>query len=372
MIAERPRAWDTAGTALPVIPPRFALFELAVFLFIALAEWLWEPFPDLNRLNPHPYWIPVLLLSLQYGTVSGLLAAAIAIAGSVLIGVVEPEIGESYFAFLVRTWSQPVLWLVVALLVGAFRMRQIEYRDDLEAEVADLRARSLALVDHADNLKGRCDLLERRLAADSGPQTDRLLDAFGMLAEARGDGWGAALDSALDIVVPGAQASVFAVKGEDLALVHAHRWAEGAKWRREMRGAEPLAQAVLGEARALTILSAIDERMLAGEGLFAVPVIDPNGGAVVGLLKIETIGAKYIEAALTPRLAVLAAHLAPVLAARGASGQIARPRLAEPAARASAPRLKLWSPIGSAGAGRAESREVERNERTPSRPATRS
>ncbi len=115
-----------------VLPPRMAFVELAIFALIILLEWQFDQFPDITRINPHPYWIAVLLLSLQYGTVAGLASAGLAILGQVLIGLPEPDIEERYFNYLIRVWTQPVLWLLVALLLGAFRSRQIEKREYLK------------------------------------------------------------------------------------------------------------------------------------------------------------------------------------------------------------------------------------------------
>ena len=365
MIGDRSRAFGQGGTILPVMPTRFALFELGIFVAIVLGELLLNSFPDLTRMNPHPYWIAVLLLSLQYGTVSGLLAAVIAIAGSVMIGMAEPDIGESYFSYLVRVWTQPVLWLVVALLLGSFRMRQIELRDDLEREVGELRGRGLALVDHSNNLKTRCEALERQLAAKAKPETDRLLEALAGLHQPDSSAWVGAVEQAFDIMVPGAQASIFIADGDGLKLLHKHRWPDTARWRRDVAGSEPLAHAVLGEARPLSIMSAADEAVLAGEGLFAVPIISPVSSAVVGLLKIETMGPQAIDAGLIDRLQAMAIHVAPTLKARlplslmprpVQSRDLARDAARDPAKAVSAAgggkvaRFKLWSLFGGKAA----------------------
>src|SRR5262249_28579364 len=86
---------DGQRAGLPVLPPGIALVELLVLLVVPiLLEWLVPGFPDLTQIQPHPYWFPILLLSLQYGTVSGFLAAIVAITGAWLIGWPEQDIGE--------------------------------------------------------------------------------------------------------------------------------------------------------------------------------------------------------------------------------------------------------------------------------------
>ncbi len=305
------RRGSSAGT-LPVLPPRFALVELAIFASIVVAELLWEPFPDLSKLNPHPFWIAVLLLSLQYGTVSGLLAAAVAIGGSWLIGLPEPEIGESYFNYLVRIWTQPVLWIVVALLLGSFRMRQIEERNELDHQIHELTVRSAAMTNFSTQLKGRVDQLERRLATGVKSETDRLLNAFGALnTPGSRETWAQSVHAALSAALPDSQVSLFSVVPQGLKLALAHGWPEMARWRRDIPDADPLARAITAEARAVSVLNSGDDRILAGDGLFAVPLFAHDTGLVVGMLKIEHLPAAAVDRTTLPRLQVLAQHLAP-------------------------------------------------------------
>ncbi len=73
--------------SLPVLPPLSALAEIVIlFALIYIVDEL-TPTISVLDLSPHPFWIPVLLLSLQYGTVSGFLAAATAIGLSLYGGV---------------------------------------------------------------------------------------------------------------------------------------------------------------------------------------------------------------------------------------------------------------------------------------------
>jgi GAF domain len=345
MAGTRLRSLNAAGSIMPILPPRFALFELGLFLVIILLEWLWEPFPNLSRATPHPYWVPVLLLSLQYGTVSGLLAAILAIGGSVMIGLPEPDIGESYFAYLVRVWAEPVLWLIVALLLGSFRMRQIESRDDMLREVDDLQTRSVALVDYATNLKARCDRLERQLSASAKPQAVQLLDELGTLGH-RPTAASAesleALDRVLDIAFPGAQASLFVVESGGLRLVHRHAWPATASWRTEIDGNTLLSRSIINEKRGLSILITSDEPCLGGEGLFAVPVL-AHGAATIGALKVEALPARLIDDQTLARLAAIGSHLEPLLFAMASQSGSRGSGDDKPAATA-LPRFR-WNPF---------------------------
>jgi hypothetical protein len=308
----------------PVLPPRLALLEMGLLLALVIAEYAVEGFPQITRINPHPYWIAVLLLSLQYGTISGLIAASIAIAGTVLIGLPEPDIEERYFNYLVRVWTQPVLWLLVALLLGSFRARQIEQRDELLHQVDELRTRGATLLDHTNNLKARCSKLERHIATRQRSDTGRLLTALSRLGEAEPGRWAPALKIALSTGFPGGRLSLYTADGDRMRLLLAHGRAEDGSAASpssqppapEIASGSPLLAAVVGAGRGVSVLTAADDSALAGLGVAAVPIFAEQSGSaakVSGLLLAEHLPADQIDAALLRRLGVVAAHLAPVL-----------------------------------------------------------
>lgn len=301
------------GKGLPVLPSRMALIELGVLIAVILLERFVEPFPDLSRMNPHPYWIFVLLLSLQYGTVSGLLAAVVAIGGTLAIGLPEADIGESYFEYLIRVWTQPVLWLVMALMLGSFRMKQIEFRDDLMREVDDLQARGVALVDHAKHLKARCDALERELVSSSDPEGFRVLDAVARLTQVSQTDGEMAFREAMTLAFPRAQASVFLVGAEGWHAIWTSGWPESAAWKTSFARSDALVAAML-EKRSLSILAADDEAALLGEGQFAVPIVSLDGLSVNGFIKIESLPASAISVSTVVRLMLLSRQLSASLA----------------------------------------------------------
>src|SRR5262245_17340551 len=93
-----------------------ALVELAVFLIgAALVQWwLLEP-ATLASLKPHPFWIPVVLLSLQYGTIEGIVAVAACTVTQWLLGWPLP-VDESYIGELLPRLGEPMLWLGAAVV----------------------------------------------------------------------------------------------------------------------------------------------------------------------------------------------------------------------------------------------------------------
>jgi hypothetical protein len=301
---------------LPVLPPRFALVELFVFAALIMCELQIEAFPDLSKLNPHPYWIAVLLLSLQYGTVSGLLAAALAIGGTLLLGLPEAEIGESYFNYLVRVWTQPVLWIIVALLLGSFRMRQIEERDGLQKQVDDAVAQSASLSGYARQLKTRVENLERRLASSAKPETGRLLEAFHAAADRRTrEQQLQAARTALGVAFPTASISLLTADGGGFRQILAHNWPTDAPWRPDLRPDDALARSLMTERRIVSRLQDGDDALRGRDAKIVIPIATRDGTGIAGALRVENMAAADLDDRVTARLDAVARALVPVVSA---------------------------------------------------------
>lgn len=308
-----------ADTRLPVLPPLAALAEIVVLFGGLLAlDWL-QPALELLEFRPHPFWLPVLLVSLQYGTVGGLLTAAVAIALTVGAGFPEQNPAQTYFAYLIKIWLEPILWISAAVLIGQFRMRQIARKQQLALHVAELAGQRSAIADYARNLRAHCTALERQIAARKEPDVLLALQALdtacgraGGAAPAIGD---AALTHLMATILPGARASLYAVGDAGLTLIAAAGARPGAGPEPLIAAIDPLHISVVQEGLAVSVLSRDGEIRLGGKGIAAVPVRSSTDGRVVGLLKVDSVEAWALGNALLPALATVARALAPALEA---------------------------------------------------------
>lgn len=298
------KSWQ-AGVWLPILPPMGALLELiALVAIIFMIDWA-IPSIDIAAIEPSPYWIPVLLLSLQYGTVAGLMAAAAAIGAHVLNGFPEQGIGENLFAYLLRIWSLPILWIGVSLLVGQFRLRQIEVKQELRHKLAERSKERDSLAGYAESLQTRCARLERDIATRGGPPGGQLLTALSALDDQQTD-FQAAFAQLCNAAYPGAAMSVFALNEQGLHAAATTNWHDGDAWPRTITPDMPIYRAVVGERRALSALHAADDDALAGQGLAAAPVIAPDTGRIAGLIKIERAPPGILTRDIARQLAMIA------------------------------------------------------------------
>lgn len=309
---------------MPVLPPVSALIEVSVmFAAIVGLDWL-LPGIDVTTVQPHPFWLPVLVLSLQYGTVSGLVAAAIAVLLNTLLGFPEQDIGENHFAYLARVWTQPILWISAAVVLGQFRMRQIERKRDLIRRVDELTGQRIALADYARSLRDRCDALERQLAGRIEPSAVTVLARLAAVDEATSEPIGERLARAVDAAFPGAAASLHIVKDGSSREIAAVGRAAGAAT--PPAPSATLASAVLSERRSVSVLDAAGEHLLAGAGVVAVPVTLPAGPTAtptpLAILRLERLEPEQLTDAALPAARMLAQSLAPALAREALASQL--------------------------------------------------
>jgi hypothetical protein len=332
-----------------VLPPRNALIELAVFVAVVVAlEWLLPGF-DVNAIQPNPCWLPVLLLGLQYGTVSGLLAAGVAIVITVIGGFPEQDIGENLFAYLLRVWGQPMLWLAAALVLGQFRMRQIEAKLELVRRVEKLSADRAAVAAYASNLRSRCEALERHVAGRQEPAALGLLAALAEVQREAESGLPACFAEIIERAFPGAQATLYRREGDTLRKYAATRSLAEAAPRESIGFGDRLYHSIVIDRASLSVLSPTGEQVLNGDGLAAVPVVSHGDGPVIGMLKLETAAPELLGPATLGALELMATIFSGALVEAGpataqpvpAAAPLAEPM---PSARSLVRRLRIYAP----------------------------
>jgi len=144
--------------------PRRAV-EAFVFLAVimVLQRWLGgvAEIPGL----PHPYWLPVLLASCQYG-MSGGTVAAVAASVVYLFGLPSPSAAQDFYAYAGMVAVQPATWLATALALGGLRDLHIHRSAELTDELADYRRRANDLSGGLERAAAEINALERRIAVD--------------------------------------------------------------------------------------------------------------------------------------------------------------------------------------------------------------
>ncbi|MBR1123211.1 hypothetical protein JQ628_16920 [Bradyrhizobium lablabi] len=134
-------------------------------LITAFQHWLFGTADVLGL--PHPYWLPVLLASCQYGVNGGLVAS---IAASVIyFAQLSPASAvQDYYAYARTVAVQPATWLATALVLGGLRNLHIHQFQELTDQLAAMRRRANDLSGGVERAAIEIYALERRLALETG------------------------------------------------------------------------------------------------------------------------------------------------------------------------------------------------------------
>lgn len=120
-------------------------------------------------LTLHPFWLPVLLVSLQHGLFAGVATAFLAAAMSDW-PIRSP--GQDIASFYLELVRLPVQWLLVALAIGVFRQAQLRAGAVSAQEIARLRAVNERFATEITRLDDQLWRFEMRTAIEGGATPD--------------------------------------------------------------------------------------------------------------------------------------------------------------------------------------------------------
>lgn len=270
--------------------PRSAWIEMALFLGIALV--IDTAILGGNRfwsVSPHPFWIVVLLLSIQYGTSAGLVAV-VASSLVLLVGnLPEQRIDQDYYTYLFDLVSAPLGWAVSALTLGELRRRQMTENARLRLEVAEATLREDSLA----RAYGRVTKLNERLETRVAAQLKTVFTIFTAAQAVEQLQVGAVLVGVEDLVqelLSPTKFSLYVLNRNTLEAVIAEGWADDDPFLTRIEASHDLFRALIGERRILCVANPVDELVLGGQGVLAGPIVHEHTGEVLAVLKIEDMG----------------------------------------------------------------------------------
>ena len=238
--------------------------------------------------NPHPFWIVVLLIAAQYGTGEGLLAAILATVFLLLGNMPEQADGQSHYDWLFNLAINPILWLVGGWILGELRQRHMRERNILWREIDESQQRE-NLISHSYNfVKGRKESLEVQVSGQLLSSIDayraaKSVETLDPKSVMQG------VERLVKSVLGPQKFSLYLFHENKLSATIIHGWAPSDKFSQEFDSFSPLYQAVVGQRELLVIANEQHEIALDGQGILAGPVMDPDSNRVIGMLKVEQI-----------------------------------------------------------------------------------
>lgn len=236
---------------------------------------------------PHPFWIVVLLISVQYGVGEGIGAALIASIALLAWNIPPQQVIEDRFEYIFSLVKDPVLWFVAAVIIGSVRTNQIREREKLikECELATRRERTIAKM--YDSLKQTKEKIESSLAG----QMHTPLAAYETLRALEKEPSGEILRLAGNLVesfLHPVKHSIFKLTDGSLEMIYNSGWQPEDPFLVRIPSSHSLFQGVTSN-EILCVINEAQERQLQNQGVVAVPIVHPTSKDLYGMIKIEDL-----------------------------------------------------------------------------------
>jgi polysaccharide biosynthesis protein PelD len=268
-----------------------ALAEIAGFLVLALAiDLAFGSGMRFAELNPHPYWIIVLLMASFYGTNEGLAAALASAIALLAWNLPEQGFDEDRSAWLLRISTTPVLWIVAAIVLGEIRSSLQQRLDGMAEDLRSVRRQIEVITDSHDRLSMAKTDLEARVAGQARTVQTLYRASRSIHCETAADVL-AGVPGLVRIVMTPLKFSLYLREDGRRLVAHTREgWSADEAFRSSFEAGTPLYDAIVGQKRSLVISNASDEAILKDEGVVAGPIVDPETGDVIGMIKVEETG----------------------------------------------------------------------------------
>ena len=236
--------------------------------------------------NPHPFWIVVLIIAAQYGTAEGLVAALMSAAFYLIGNMPQAKEGVAHFTYIYELSINPVLWIVAGWLLGELRQRHIRERTALLRGLEESHQREELISDSYSFVKGRKESLEIQVSGQltSSIEAYRAAKAVETL-DPKSVMQG--VERLIKSVLGPQKFSLYLFNDNKLNATIIHGWLPEDKFTQQIDSFNPLYQAVVGQRELLVIANEQHEISLNNQGIIAGPIMDPDSGRVVGMLKVE-------------------------------------------------------------------------------------
>ena len=269
-----------------------AVFETLVLLAVFFVIDLFAGNPGIDGFfytSPHPLWIVVLFVTVQYGTGEGLFAALACSAYVLIAGTPKQTVVMNHFDYLLYIGRNPILWLASSVLLGELVMRHLRARNHWRQQTYDVQLQAETISDNYEKVRGAKERLEVRVAS----QFRSTLQAYKAAQELEKLHPADVLQGVQDIVASVLSPDKFSVwllspTGLDTTITYG--WRDGDAASSHISVDSELYRHVIGKQQVLHIANAEYERVLADQGQLAGPLFSPETGEIVGMLKIERLG----------------------------------------------------------------------------------
>jgi len=264
-----------------------ALIEIVIFLVMFfLIDHFFLDGTRFRQIEPHPFWVMVLLVSAQYGTRMGVVSAVAAGVMFVFGNMPEQTLEQNMHEWFFSVFKLPMLWLIASVIIGEISVRRISMRQRLREQLAEHVQREANLLESFNKVNLLKEKLEVRIAGQSRTVRKALKTARDMenlepmqtLEKAQ---------ALVENMLEPEKFSIYILKDKQLELVFEQGWSESDGFLRKFDDKSQLYTSIISDWKILNVANVADESILGEQGVLAGPLILPRSGEVFGMLKIE-------------------------------------------------------------------------------------
>jgi hypothetical protein len=247
---------------------------------------------DGNRyvdVTPHPFWVIVILMAVQYGTAEAVFAAILSAVVLLFGNIPEQTIDQDMYEYLYQLLYLPLLWLLAGVLFGELRQRHVREREYLIDELNESRERERIIAESYSSVKSLKEKLELKIAG-------QLRGAVGTFRAAKAiekNHPTEVLQGVQELVRSTMQPekfSVYVLNKDGLVPTITYGWGSEDHYIEKFTANDPLYKEVIGSQHTLCVANSDHQSILADQGVLAGPLVDKETGEISGMLKIEEIG----------------------------------------------------------------------------------
>ncbi len=240
--------------------------------------------------SPHPLWAAVLLVTVQYGTAEGVLAAILCTIALFLFGgIPDRTISMKGYEYIMLVLKNPLLWLVAAVFLGELRMRHQREKIALEKKNRDIQMQADTIADNYERVRGAKERLETRVAGQFR-STLQAYQAAKQLEKLHPADVLQGVEEIIASVLAPEKFSVWLLGNNGLETTITYGWREGEGYDNFIPADSELYRQVIGKQQLLHVANADYERVLNGQAVMAGPLYAKESGEIVGMLKVERLG----------------------------------------------------------------------------------
>lgn len=237
----------------------------------------------------HPFWVPVLVITVQYGSSEGILAAGLSTLALLFHNMPQHYAGEDLFMYKERISFTPLLWLCAAVILGEISMRHRNGRKEAEQTLIQSQKMEESIARAYQIIEREKRSLERRIAGLTNSPA-QLMQAISQcdLKEPVKVLQGA--NNLVQCLIHPMKHSLYLKNPLGLELVASHGWSAPEEFTTLYTKDTPLFNHIVNLEKQLCVNISTEEKLLASQGILACPIRNPwHDQEIIGMLKIESM-----------------------------------------------------------------------------------